>query len=457
MKTSLSLFTVGLAALAGFFQLSGPSVPPVLPLTQATPEGALVALSGGLSHRAVLAGETNEVFLSVNLAAVDPPGLQRQRMNLALVIDRSGSMASERKLEFAKSAADQLVSRLRPDDRLAIVTYDEDVETVVSSRPARNRDVFHASIDAIRTGGSTNLHGGMVAGYVEVTKAFDPAAANRVLLLSDGLANAGIDDPGAIRERASRCRAEGVRIATMGMGLSYDEDLMSAIAEEAGGQYHYIDDPEGLGDYLERELEQLGRVVAKDVKVLLRLAPGVELNEVYGYGHRQAGDTVEVAMADLLAGERRKLVLRLAVGPGAMGERPVASVSLRCTDAGATVRQDVELAPLGVRGTKLAADVREQRDLGVLAQAEVVRNAQVLDEAMRRQRAGDVDRARTLLLDRYTASAALNASEYHSDDVSRILMRMKTVAEQLEQTRANAPAARDLQLRSQLQALGYMR
>jgi Ca-activated chloride channel family protein len=473
MKTLLALSPLVVAAVAallptppepapGWSALGSPAATPVVPLPVVSTEGALVTLGGGLSHGALLAGAPGELFLHLELQAADPPGLVRQRMNLALVIDRSGSMASEQKLEHAKSAADQLVARLGDDDRLAVVAYDSVVSTVVPSSlvpssPGWERSAIHAAIGALAPGGSTNLHGGMVAGYEEVLEHYDPSAENRVLLVSDGLANAGISDPEAVRERAAGCRARGVRIATLGVGLSYDEVLMSGIAEEAGGRYHYIDDPEGLGAYLEQELEQAGRVVAKDVRVGLRLAEGVALAEVYGYGHVQAGDTVEIAMADLMAGEHRKVVLRLAVEPGAAVERPVASASLRCLDASASVRHQVALPELSVLGTTLASVVHERRDPRVLAQSEVVRNALVLDQAMRHQKAGEVDRARELLLERHAASHALNESEYHCDELTRVLTRMQTVAERLTQTRGDAAAARDLQLHSQLKALGYLR
>jgi Ca-activated chloride channel family protein len=468
MKTLLALSPLVVAAVAALLPTppepatarpalgsASPAFEPPLPVVST--EAALVTLGGGLSHGAILAGAPGEVFLHLDLWAADPPDLVRQRMNLALVIDRSGSMASEQKLDHAKSAADQLVARLGGGDRLAVVAYDSEVSTVVPSSLARERSAFHAAIAALVPGGSTNLYGGMVAGYEEVLEHYDPAAANRVLLVSDGLANAGISEPAAIRERAAGCRAQGVRIATLGVGLSYDEVLMGGIAEAAGGRYHYIDDPEGLGAYLERELDQAGRVVAKDVRLGLRLAKGVALAEVYGYGHVQAGDTVEIAMADLMAGEHRKLVMRLELAPGAAVERPVATATLRCMDASATARHQVALPELSVLGTTLASVVHERRDPRVLAQAEVVRNAMVLDQAMRQQKAGEGDQARELLLERYAVSHALNQSEYHCDELARLLTRMQTVAEELARTRGDAAAGRDLQLRSQLEALGYMR
>jgi Ca-activated chloride channel family protein len=419
--------------------------------------GPAVSLNAGLSHRYVQAGSPGDVFLRLTLDAAEPRKVRRPGMNLALVIDRSGSMASENKLASAKSAADQLVNRLRPDDHLAIIAYNDEIRTVVPSMPVRERHVFHAAIAGLTSGNSTDLHGGMLAGYEEVLRNYDENRINRVLLISDGLANKGVTEPQQIWTRAGRCRAQGVRISTMGVGLSFDENLMSSIAEHSGGNYHYINQAEGIGLALERELDELSQVVARDVFVSVRPCEGVQVTEVVGYRHELVRERLEIPVSDLYSGERRQIVLRLRVPSDHAVELPVLSVSVRYENAATGERHEARCPPLSIRYTKFAQLIKQHTDIDVMSRVEVVRNAETLALAMQHQKQGQTDLARRILIERYTVSKARNDSEYHSDDIARILARMVHVVQELERTETDAPAARDLQLFTHLRALGYMK
>ena len=418
--------------------------------------GELVSVSSAISHPRVLAGERREVYLHVGLRAAELPDAPRLGMNLALVIDRSGSMASEDKLRFAKSAAEQLVSRLRPDDRLAIVAYDDEIRTVVPSTPAGEQSVFLAAIRALEPGGSTDLHGGMVRGYEQVLEHFDAKLVNGVVLLSDGLANAGVHDSTAIVERAGDCHERGVRISTMGMGVDYDEALLGGIAQHAGGNYYYVGDAESVGGYLDQELDELGRVVARDLEVRVELGEGVELHDVFGHTHSRDGRVVTIPLRDMYGAQRCKVVLRLGVAGAAGERRTLAETSLRYVDA-VTREPHVEAMPaLEVAFTDSAEEVQHARDAGVLVQAEIVQDAVALETAMKLQKEGRFEAAHELLAARYLNSRTLNETEYRNAEVERILQRMMQVMQDLERTRSDPRARRDLQLATELRALGYM-
>jgi len=433
---------------------TAPSGGGIVPAAGQAPD-ALVSLTSRISHPLVFAGEAQEVYLHLGLRAAERPAAPRLGMNLALVIDRSGSMASEDKLRFAKSAAEQLVSRLRPDDRLAIVAYDDQIRTVVPSTPAGEKDGFFSAIRALEPGNSTDLCGGLMRGYEEVLTHLDVARLNGVLLVSDGLANAGVKEPAEIAKRAAECRTRGVRISTMGMGLDYDEDLLCGVAQNAGGNYYYVDQAEAVGRYLDQELDELGRVIARDLEVRVELGEGVELRQLFGFVHRVEGRTVIVPLRDMVSGQGGKVVLRLGVACAAGKSAPLAAASLRYVEAVTREPHESVSAPLEVRGSDDGEAVQRARDLDVLVQAEIVQNAIALDGAMELQKAGQFQAAQELLAARYLNSKTVNDTEYKSAEVARILRRILQVMQDLERTRADVHARRDLQLETQLRALGY--
>lgn len=425
--------------------------------TRAAPAGLgdVLTLGSQTSHPLVLADGAQDVYLYLSLRAAELERVPRLGLNLALVIDRSGSMASEDKLVFAKSAAEQIVGRLRPDDRLAIVAYDTEVQTVVPSTLASERSAFLAAIRALQPGNETNLCAGMERGYEEVARNLDETRLNRVVLLSDGLANQGVIDPIAIRQRAQACRDHGVRISTLGMGLAYDENLMSAIAQQAGGNYYYVDHAEAVGKHLDRELDELGRVVARDLVVRVALGESVELQDVFGYPWSMDGRTLVVPVEDMYSGERKKIVVRLRTSGSAGSERTIARAALRYHDAVAQTARALEDAPLRVRFTDSVSEVEGAKNLGVLTKVEIVRNARALEDAMALQKQGKFESAQDLLAARYKNSKTLNDTEYQSEELTRMLSRMRQVMLDLERTRADARARRDVELLTGLQALGY--
>jgi len=453
------LLVAGLAPFAGQGAL-----PDVVP--GGAPEHASSHGSGGgielrarSSHPLVLGGQPQDVYLYVTLEAAELPRAPRPAMNLALVIDRSGSMGSEDKLTYAKSAAEQFVGRLRESDRLALVVYDDEIDTLVPSMPVGDRRGFLEAIRGLYSGSSTDLHGGLTAGCQEVLRHADHERLNRVVLLSDGLPTAGITDPGEIRAQAERFREHGIHISTMGMGLSYDDVLLRGIAGRAGGKYYYVRTPESVGDHLDSEIDQMARVVGSEIEVRIALGDDVKSSEVIGAPHRTEGNTLVVALEDLASGARDKFVVRLRVRATAEGfgpPRPLATPSLRYVER-ATNETRVVRAPAETYAvTDSVEAVQGARDLEVLVQAEVVHNARAILSAMELQRSGDIEAARRLLENRYRNSKLLNDTEYKSSELTRMLEGILQTLLDLERTADDLHARRDFQLESDLRALGYL-
>ena len=241
----------------------------------------------------------------------------------------------------------------------------------------------------------------------------------------------------------------------MGMGLQYDEHLLTGIAQEAGGNYYYVDQAESVGAHLDREIDELVRTVASDVELRVDLGEGVEVVEVFGYQHRVSGDTALVSVPDLSSGERRKVVLQLRVSGAGAESRELVRTSLRYKDVQTRELFEERNDALAVRSSADVEDVVAAEDRQVLVKVEVVRNATAMSEAMELQKDGQFQAAQELLAARYLNSKTLNEAEYQDAELTRILGRMKQVMLDLERTRKDASARRDLQLATQLQALGY--
>jgi Ca-activated chloride channel family protein len=204
---------------------------------------------------------------------------QRPGLNLALVIDRSGSMAGS-KLSYARKAARFLAGELTERDRLAIVTFDEQVNVLVPSQPVRDPLLFISAINTIDAGGCTALFDGWLAGATQVANQLDPAGLNRVLLLSDGQANEGLTDAEAIAARVEGLTQRGISTSAFGLGSGFDEDLMGAIAAAGDGTLAQIESPRQLADLYASELQGLASTLGRRVSLGIRGKHGAEVEDV---------------------------------------------------------------------------------------------------------------------------------------------------------------------------------
>ncbi|MFM7732629.1 MAG: vWA domain-containing protein [Cyanobium sp.] len=211
-----------------------------------------------------------------------PSAANRQRppLNLALVIDRSGSMAGS-KLSHARKAARFLASELSERDRLAIITFDDEVTVLVPSQPVRDPLLFISAINTIHSGGGTALFDGWLAGATEVANQLDPQGLNRVLLLSDGQANQGLTDAGAIAARVEGLTQRGISTSAFGLGSGFDEDLMGAVAAAGDGTLAQIETPQQLADLYASELNGLASTVGSKVSLSIRARDGARLVDVF--------------------------------------------------------------------------------------------------------------------------------------------------------------------------------
>lgn len=384
--------------------VASPSPVPVVDACSAEPAPAThVAdfahgtLRAALSSQKLLHGSTGEMFVAIDLSARDAEAAQRPPMSLAVVIDRSGSMAGD-KLVQAKQAAEGLIERLSVRDRVALVQYDDGAQVIL---PITNMDTAgkaraHAAIRRIMDGGGTNLHDGLALGRDELLATPMAGALDRVILLSDGQANAGITDLPTLSGVAGTAADRGIRITTVGLGVDYNEELMEALAEHGRGHYYYVQQAGDLQSIFRGELDSIQATVARNTELQLDPAcPGVEVLEVYGFNSERAGSGVTIPMADLFGGDERRIVARLRVPAGAQGARNALRVTLRYDDAKAGTPHTAAVA-LGVDISTDERAVELSSNKDVITEVVKVQGAQALRAAASAYQRGDVAQAESI-------------------------------------------------------------
>ena len=256
-----------------------------------------------------------EFYLYVELQGKKVATQQKKPpLNISLVIDRSGSMEGD-KLNYAKKAVDFVIDNVSSEDIISIVQYDDIVEIVSESTRVQQKAILHQKVKQITSRNSTNLSGGMLEGYSQVAKTKQSGFVNRVLLLSDGLANVGVTDPTTLQQMVQKkFREEGIALSTFGVGADFDEKLMTNLSEYGGANYYFIDKPDKIPQIFAKELEGLLAVIAQNTQVKINFP--VELlscQKVYGYPYTLQENSISINFNDVFSGEKKAILAKFEV------------------------------------------------------------------------------------------------------------------------------------------------
>lgn len=343
--------------------------------------GKTLTVDGRLGHASIANGSPSDTFLFASVAGSDAASVAAPPLNLAIVIDRSGSMKGDR-IANAIAAAVGTIERLRDGDSVTVVSFDTEAQVVVPPTRASSstRASIESAIQSIRLGGDTCISCGLELGMTELSQAnLGGDRVTRMMLLSDGATNHGIKDIAGLRAMAGRMRDRGCSISTIGVDVEFDEKVMAAIAVESNGRHYFVANPSGLPAIFAQEFDNLLSTVARDSELAIDLAPGVELEQVFDRSFRREGSRIIVPFGTFSAKQEKTVLMKLRVSGSQDGMQPVATVKLSYRDlidrSNASCQGDLALM--------VTSDGTAPKDLDpfVAARVERSRTAQTLTEA----------------------------------------------------------------------------
>ncbi|MCE9612204.1 MAG: VWA domain-containing protein [Chthoniobacter sp.] len=360
----------------------------------------------------VFNGGSREVVVQIDLDARRPEHGKRSPMNLALVLDRSGSMQGA-KIEKARQAACVAVDHLGDDDYLSLVTFDNDTDVLLPPERVggqRHREELKSRIERIRPGGGTAIHAGVSVGAQQVRRYLEKEFVNRIILMSDGLANVGPSRTSDLSALGRDLRRDGLSVTTVGLGDDYNEDLMTALAEASNANYYYVRDAEKLPCIFAEELGAARSLVARGVTLHIRVPAGVRLKEIIGQPDIQCRErSASITLPEYFGGDKRRFLARCVVEEKNTAPLEVAAVDLKYEAAGGgTAEPQQQAAKVNF------TDEQKKSDATVCV--EVAKEVSVVENRLDKERAvqlsdqGNAQEAARVLRNRAGANAAAPAA-----------------------------------------------
>ena len=288
----------------------------------------LVSLNARVDRTAVLQGDDGNVRLELILTARDVEGRKVSvPTDLLVVLDRSGSMQGE-KLEHGLAAIRELIRQLGAKDRFALVTYSYEAElTIALQRASRLAKAgWENRLQDIYADGGTNMSQGLDVAYETLRSSRDELRAARVILISDGLANHGDASEHGLTQRAARFTQQEQVLSAVGVGLDFNEFLMSKLADAGTGNYYYVEQTSGLNQVFAKEFSASRDTVASALSVTLAPGPGVDVVDVAGYPLERKDGRVTFRPGTLFSGQERRVWVTYRVPTSGVAEFTLGSV-----------------------------------------------------------------------------------------------------------------------------------
>lgn len=362
-------------------------------------------------------------------AGEGPDDALRRPLNLSLVIDKSGSMAGD-KIDYTRQAAQFLVQHLGANDIFSIVLYNDKVETLVPPEKVSNKDSISQLLDRVRVRGTTNLSGGWLEGCMHVANNLSASSLNRVILMSDGLANRGVTDAATLITMAKQKRGEDVSTTTMGLGKDFNEDLMMEMANSGGGAFYFIESPEVTPEIFQEELSGLLNVVGQNLTITLKTEGEVTtVRQLNAYPAEVVGHSTGFRLGDIFAHEVKTLVLELSIPAMAtIGEAQIATLRFDYDEIiKGTSTHKTEEFPIKIN---VSAEAKKSAPNEEVAQSVLLlQAAQARRDAVKAADKGDYEQASAVLR---SVAQSIDESQVINDELREEKEALLTQATKLE-------------------------
>lgn len=325
-----------------------------------------IELSARFAQAVMTAGQKQRNYLRVALNGCQRPPTERTPVNVAFVIDRSGSMRGAR-IAQAREAAAAAVRRLDKNDIASVVIFDDKIDLLVQAQPVDDHAAFIDRIRQIDTRGSTAIHGAVTEGAQQVRHNLDPRRLNRVVLLSDGQANVGPRRPEDFAILGRQLLAQGISVSTIGLGNQYNEDLMLALARASDGNHSFVGETTDLVQVFNKEFDDVLASCAQTVSIDVELKPGVRVVRALSRDGKIEGQTAQFQLNQVYAATEHYVLMEVEVDPTAAAGDNTDLGRVRVSYAGADSgeRQTIE-TPIQARFSESTTEIAASRDNAVI-------------------------------------------------------------------------------------------
>lgn len=270
-----------------------------------------VTFRAALSHSAYTQSAPAQLLFKVDFRGADKRPASRPPLNIALVLDRSGSMADDMKFPHAIAAARAVIENLSESDIISLVAFNERALVLSPAGRVVNKPFLFQRLAEVAPEGITDLSAGLLEGIAQVNSQSATGQVRQAILLTDGQANTGVTDPAALRKMVEAARAKGVGLSTMGCGTDFNQTLLTDLALAGGGRYTFVKTAEQLPAAFRQELRGLLEVIAQNVRLEIGVKQGGTISKVYGQPAVPPGPAIQLEIGNLRSGEHGSVMVAL--------------------------------------------------------------------------------------------------------------------------------------------------
>lgn len=302
-----------------------------------------------LSQSKIVSNDLNTVYLEVNISApvIESDQQSSPPSDIIVLLDSSGSMSGANKMTYAKAAVRELLAGMNQQDRFALISFANQaiVHAELTAVDADRREQLNTTVNSIQPRGGTNMGEGLIAA-VKLLNNKTKGRSSKIIMLSDGHANQGITSLSGLSQIVQQTTQREAVLSTIGLGLDFNETLMSSLADFGMGNYDYLENLAGLGQIFARSLNATRHIFASNSNLILNLNQGVQLIDAAGYPFNNDKGKIHVKTGQLLNNDQKNFVLTLNVKPNNTGILPLGEMNLNYQVKGKSLQQPVSAQQL---------------------------------------------------------------------------------------------------------------